>query len=271
MPQPDRKTPAQRLADLRRALVEVLTSAAGHIEHSQDGERHVLRARTRLKRAEALAAAFEPSLKKRDALRAHKTIRRARRGLGATREATVLIETLRSLGLSPAGVATLIPASDSPSAEPHHSARDAHALRILAMRAAAWPVGPRGARRAAETIAAAYRTARRLGPKAFKSRDVDDLHDLRRRTIALAVQLAHWSEPDEKRAQAFRRLRDALGEHHDLAVAYGHILRRSWPPGGEVLDAVRTIGKRRRAARARARRAFAIAFAATPQAFAKKL
>ena len=254
-------------------MVEVLTSAAGHIEHSEDDARHVLRARTRLKRAEALTAAFEPSLKKCDALHAHKTIRRARRGLGATREAAVLIETLRSLGLSPVGVAALTHASGTPGAgaPPRHAARDAHALRILAMRAAAWPVGPRRARGASEAIIEAYRAARRLGPKAFKSRDDDDLHDLRGRTIALAVLLAHWSAPDEKRARAFKRLRDALGDHHDLAVVYGHILRRSWPPGGELMDAVRAIGKRRRAARGRAGRAFAESFAATPRAFAKNL
>jgi len=264
--------PAQRLAELRRVLVEVLTSAAGHIEHSQDGARHMLRARTRLKRAAALTAAFEPSLTKRDGIRAQKTIRRARRGLGATREAAALVETLRGLGLSSAIVAELTEiAAPGAEPEPRRATRDAHALRILAMRAAAWPVGPRGAKRALEAIIEAYRAARRLGPKAFKSQDDDDLHDLRGRAIALSVQLAHWSAPDDRRAQAFKRLRHALGEHHDLAVAHRHILNHSEPLAGELSDAIRTIGKKRSAARGRARRAFAALFDATPKAFAKSL
>src|SRR5579863_8403212 len=197
-----------RLADVRQTLTDALDSAASVIATAEADDLRVHRVRRDLKCAAALIPLFAPSVG-RATKAARRMVRSVHQSLGSARDVAAMQMTLRRLDVSDASKAALAALIETrrrtTSRSPDDRLQQAESLRSLALEAKAWRVeGPENAL-ALKTIESAYRTARRLGRKAFKRGHPEELHRLRRRVIALGHRLEVWSPADEARNRQFSR------------------------------------------------------------------
>jgi len=252
-----------RLADVRQTLTDALDSAASVIATAEADDLRVHRVRRDLKCAAALIPLFAPSVG-RATKAARRMVRSVHQSLGSARDVAAMQMTLRRLDVSDASKAALAALIETrrrtTSRSPDDRLQQAESLRSLALEAKAWRVeGPENAL-ALKTIESAYRTARRLGRKAFKRGHPEELHRLRRRVIALGHRLEVWSPADEARNRQFSRLRNLLGTHRDLGIL------AEFADGSALLDAKtadelrRAIAAKQGAARHRAQRLFSRVF-----------
>lgn len=148
-------------------------------------------------------------------------------------------------------------------------------LRVLFSRAAPLAMelaAPVGNRRLIAAIAEDYRRARRTGRRVDICDD-EDLHELRKTVIATRYQMAlvreDWPDLVEFWEVELQRLREKLGQHHDLAVLLAEVPAgetAAWQQPLRVAAAARRDRLVEGAVKLQAR-----LFAEKPKAFARRL
>ena len=250
-------------AELRRVAGEQLGSAVAGLESAgaRDRADAVHGARKSVKKTRALLRLARPGLpgavyrEEQDALRA------AGRLLSGTRDADVLGETIDGLaerfaGRMPAssfnGLRRAVTAQARAEVGEEHAEDAVAALRAIAARAGAWPLGDvdakalrRGAVRVHRAGAGRFKAARKAGGG-------EAMHDLRKRVkdrwYHERLLRDGWPAVSNAYADEAGRLGDLLGDEHDLAVlderlaAHGAALRTR-----ADLGAVRALIAERRA------------------------
>lgn len=121
-------------------------------------------------------------------------------------------------------------------------------------------------------IVADYARARERG-RSVDTTDDEELHELRKAVIAHRYQMElltpYWPALGELWEKELQRLRDKLGEHHDLAVLAASV--RDTGTGGWRGEVLKAVEHRQKKLLNRIQRLQAQLFAERPKAFARRL
>jgi len=258
----------------RVALADALDEAAQRFADKGKSVEGVHDARKALKRARALTRLFEDSLEAQ-AAEARSVVNAARRALGRTRDLDVMPDTARTLHASEATREALLFAITRERKRGASDAADeidhAKALAALADKVRSWPIHPGDDERALRHMRETYRKARRLGRAAFPHNDGPALHRVRSLIVDLGQQFDALAPPSPTRDADLRKLRQALGVHHDLTVLAAFALERRELLIGEKTEIREAIERQQRSLTRRARRRFSRAFGEPPQRFLRRL
>lgn len=216
-------------ASVQRALLRQVEEAAAGIDRSPTPA-VVHDTRKRIKRARAALALLRPALTEQTFADCDGQLRAAGRTLASMRDATVVARSearmRKRAGLPVAAARARRPATVDPE-----RAREAHAhLLAAADRLSRTRVIGGGWGRLGPGVRAVYRRGRRRRPEAAARPSTERLHAWRRHVKRLwhALELFEAVHPARiglAIADA-RRLSQALGEDHDLAMLAGQIRRR---------------------------------------------
>jgi CHAD domain-containing protein len=266
---------------LRRAGAEQLEDAVTQLREGDDPARAVHEARKDLKKARAVLRLSRSSLPRKARGRAQDALREAGRALSAARDADVLIETVEALQDRYAGQVPgftferVVAALRDDAAAGATPDRAEVAARIDAVRQA-WPAGDAswGAVRADATRA--YARGLEAMERARKRPGDERLHDWRKRAKDLwyheRLLRDLWPEVMKTQAAETKRLTQALGDDHDLAVLDAALGRLAPDLRGVDVDGVRgLLGRRRAELQAEAFARGARIYAEPPKAFEARL
>jgi CHAD domain-containing protein len=223
------------LATLLQSLaLNEARSAVALLGKSKPSDADVHSTRKTCKRLRAWAVLLREPLGRSETDRIEERLRQAARGLSASRETAVRMQTLQAFAQRHADQADMISSVRSLLAqhddEPEQPAESSHDLLLAAQhniaRLALPDLDPALLERA---LAATYRRARRAMHD-VKAHDADSVHQwrkkLRRHTDQSQPLGDLWPGLKGKRHHRLKKLNDALGDHHDLADL-GLALQRS--------------------------------------------
>jgi CHAD domain-containing protein len=214
----------------RRHLIAAVLGAADLFPHPGDDEgERIHESRKTLKEARALAKLMAGAVGP-PAYEAQRELEAARRRTGRARDLDVMPGALASLGgRVGSGVIDALGhaiAGERSQAHAAHREIDVGAqvgrLRAVARAIEAWDLGEADLFDITRALRNAYRAARRHGRLALSSGEPGEVHRLR----AAIVDLGHyftvlepaWPAQFSAFGQEFRRLREQLGKHNDLAI-----------------------------------------------------
>jgi CHAD domain-containing protein len=257
---------------------------AGRVIADED----VHEARKSIKRARAVLRLLQPALDADEVARSRIALRDAGRALSSARDAKVMAdrfaEMLERVGLAAFAVDTI----------PGPVAAGSGAGKLPRVRRPGNPTAARAGLLQARLwlteavllsedwapidagIRAIYRNGRRDLPAAASAASSEALHEWRKRVKNYLHALEVLAEP-ERPAQirrtigAARRLADALGEEHDLALLADALRASTVSEDARVATLLEAIRLRRRRLRRRALKVGSELYADTPAAMAKKL
>jgi CHAD domain-containing protein len=267
----------------RRALVSTMLAAADTFPHpGEDRAERVHDARKLLKKARALARLFTSA----ENLAAYEVISAlddARRKMGAARNLDVMPEVLGSLAgeLDAATSEQLAEAIvfEREVARVEHRETDAlglaSQLRALARSIEAWDLALLGSAHLLKAMRASYRSARRLGRKAFEEASPGELHDMRAFVVDLGHQIeslaSAWPALFVAMGKEIQKLRQALGDINDLAILGEFANSRRDMSLARMSNLALKIERRQTRLTRRARPMFARVFSERPGAFEKRI
>jgi CHAD domain-containing protein len=220
---------------VRRVIVGRLDRAVERLrEAGEEGDalaEAIHGARKDLKKARAALRLVRGELGKQTFKRENRALRDAARGLSASRDAEVKLETLDSLvdgGDTPSGATA--PWREALAAdrdrivggEGDGTAETVAAIEAVAARAAAWEIRTDGWRLLAPGIDTAYREGRRAFRALGDAPGFEAVHELRKRGKDLWYQVRllreTWPAVLDATAGEIHDFTDLLGDHHDLTV-----------------------------------------------------
>ncbi len=239
-------------ASLRAALVRLTTEELGtaldRLDRADASGVHDVR--KRVKKVRGLIRLLRAGFADFDAVNAE--LRNAAQSLSAARDAEVRLSTFD--GLWPDGHPpelqdireTLLAARTDGGAVDVSAARDG--LASVLGRVPDWHVQGRDREVLAEGLARARRGAVRAMKKASHTKDVEAMHDWRKRAKDYWYQarllMPVWPEAMQPLVTAAETLTEDLGRHHDLAVLAAHVGADSTvSPNGQGLLALRITGE----------------------------
>jgi CHAD domain-containing protein len=267
----------------RSALVNAMLEAADVFPHpGEDRAERVHDARKALKKARALARLFT-SAENLAAYDVISALDEARRKMGAARNLDVMPDVLKSLtGELDAATCEQLAgaiAFEREVARVAHRETDALALaaqlRALARSIEAWDLALLGSAHLLKSIRASYRSARRLGRKAFEEASPGELHDMRTFVVDLGHQIesveAAWPALFVAMGKEIQKLRQALGDINDLAILGEFANSRRDMSLARMSNLALKIERRQSRRTRRARPLCARIFAERPGAFEKRI
>jgi CHAD domain-containing protein len=267
----------------RRELVGAMLEAAELFPHSgEDRAERIHQARRALKRARALVRLFaiNADLAAYDVISA---LDAARRKIGSARDLDVMPDVLKSLeGEVDAATSQQLAGAIAFEREVAHIAHGdidvtalATQLRAQARSVEAWSLGETTSGSLLKALRAGYRSARRLGRKAFAEGAAGDLHELRTLVVDLDHQFASfqpaWPALFIAMSAELRRLRQLLGEHNDLAMLGEFANSRRDISLARMSDLALKIERRQARLARRARASFGRLFTERPGALERRL
>ncbi|MFN2237824.1 MAG: CHAD domain-containing protein [Thermoanaerobaculia bacterium] len=248
-PKKDLDAEVRRIArEQVRASIDDLTTGV-----AADRQQNIHSARKRFKKLRSLLRLVRP-LRDDGFPSETRLLRDAGRQLAATRDADVLVVTVRELGSAdPANSwsaleAGLRPGPDIAGLE-ETLQRTVSALQDFEEKIAAWPALPSDSAAVTAGIASAYRKGRKAWIRAESRRTPEALHEWRKRVKDLWYDTRLLSEADPVmmgRAASLGRLADVLGSRHDLDVLEATVkddeglrARLDWPAGQRSIQKLR--------------------------------
>jgi CHAD domain-containing protein len=222
---------------LRAVARDVLAEARAAIENPSLSDADAVHDfRRAMKRWRALLRLIDPFLEDEgQALRTE--ARDLARALGGARDAQSALDALKDLGehgltLSPrsqatirARIETLRQAAETTVLTGEMRMRLTGALARADASVERWPLQALTFAEVADRLARAYRTARRALPHNWLEADAEDLHEVRKRIINHRYQMETvaplWPRFGRMWVGEAQRLRDRLGQHHDLILLSG--------------------------------------------------
>ena len=280
--------PSQAAAVRDRMLQHIDAAAVRLRPRRRITDEDVHEARKSIKRARAALRLLQPALAANEMARSRVSLRDAGRALASVRDAKVMAdrfsEMLRRTGIDEFAVSTIASAassSNSPAARRSARTRsNPAAARAGLTNARRWlsdaTLTADGWLPLAEGIRAIYKSGRRDLPTDASAASSEALHEWRKRVKNYWHALEVLVEPKRpayvrQTINSARRLADALGEEHDLALL-AEALRASQQSEDErvtiLLEAIRL---RRRRLRRRALRTGSKLYAETPGAMVRQL
>ena len=267
----------------RRELVAAMLEAAELFPHSgQDRADRIHEARRALKKARALVRLFVMA----DDLAAYDVISaldKARRSIGQARNLDVMPAVLKSLaGEVDAGTSEQLITAIAFEREVTriaHSDVDVNALatqlRTLARAIEAWDLSPITTATLLKIVRTTYRSARRLGRKAFADGASGELHDLRTVVVELGYQFASfqaaWPALFTVMTAEMQKLRQQLGDVNDLTMLAEFANSRHDLSLTQMSNLALKIERRQGRLARRAQARFARLFTERPGALEKRL
>jgi CHAD domain-containing protein len=274
---------------MRAILHRQIEAAIAGLPRAQAGDEEIHEARKRVKAARATLRLLRPLLSEARYRSADRMLRDAARALSATRDSTVLVNTLDGLVQRARGKRTRA-RLNAFEAQLQRAARRSHAqldrrglrqsslrLRTALQRVDSWPEPVPDWKVVRRSLRDTYRKGRRCARCNARRRNGATLHEWRKRAKYLRSQLQVIAPVQhaslKSMAAALHELTDRLGEEHDLAVLSELAQRdgRQRVDGKTNHRLQRLIDKRRRKLRKRALRIGLPLYAEKPAHFEARL
>jgi CHAD domain-containing protein len=219
---------------LRAVARDVLAEARAAIENPSNSDADAVHDfRRAMKRWRALLRLLGPFLKE-DGRVLRTEARDLARALGGARDAQSALDAIEDLGehgltLSPRSKATIRARIDTVRQAAETTVLTGemrmHLTGALARAEASierWPLQVLTFADVADRLTRAYRTARRTLPPNWSDADAEDLHEVRKRIVNHRYQMETvaplWPRFGRMWVGEAQRLRDRLGQHHDLML-----------------------------------------------------
>jgi CHAD domain-containing protein len=273
---------------VRACAREQLAGAIERLERAEeDPVEAVHDARKHVKKLRALLRLVRPALGASAYRAENVALRDIARGLSATRDADVLVESVAALakrfaGRLPAttfdGVReALAQAPDAPGDGAAERATALAELRAAAARVEDWPLEGAGWETVLAGIARSYRRGREAAAEAGEEPTVERLHEWRKRVKDLwyheRLLAPAWPAVIGAHGEEAHALSELLGEEHDLAVLRERLDGLALAPAveAEVPALAELVEERRAELRDRAQRLGRRLYAESSKAFARRL
>jgi CHAD domain-containing protein len=245
-------------------------------------------ARKSIKRARAVLKLLRPALEEDEVARSRVSLRDAGRALASARDAKVMAErfteVLDRVGMGAFTIST-INGRDSVAKRSRSRAGSGRRVAAASARAClqrarqrlqAAPLAAAGRTTLDDGLRAIYRSGRRDLPRDASAASTEAMHEWRKRLkdyqYALEVLAAPEHLPLVRRTiGSARRLADALGEEHDLALLADALRASDCSEDPRVTELLAAIRLRRRRLRRRALKLGAVLYAESPAVMVRKL
>jgi CHAD domain-containing protein len=274
---------------VRDRLLAQIDVAARRLQQGRSiSDEDVHEARKAIKRARAVLKLLQPALDADDVASNKVLLRDAGRALSSVRDAKVMadrfVEMLERVGIDAFPVRTI--AAHTPVAGRStvrvgtRNRSNAAAARAALLRTRRWlaaaPLSADGRASLDAGIRGIYRTGRRKLPADASAASTEAMHEWRKRVkdyqYSLEALAAPKPPPQMRRTiVAARRLADALGEEHDLALLADALRASNMREDARVRRMLDAIKLRRRRLRRRALKIGSALYAETPAAMARNL
>ena len=241
-------------------------------------------ARRSIKRARAVLKLLRPSLAANDVARSKTALRDAGKVLAAARDARVIVdrldEMLRRAGIARSAVSSLADevsgVAAASSAQPIDPAAALAVLVLARKRLARVSLPARNWTPLGAGLRSIYKDGRQLMPGKADFVTVEALHEWRKlvKSYWHALEVFEPMRPAQIRRtiDLARRLADALGEDHDLALLADKLRSSATRKRGEpVLELLDAIERRQRRLRRRAIKMGSVLYAEAPAVMEKRL